>query len=67
VSKNGSSVNLRPSNVGYRPEQDPPRGQDPIPRHLDVFNLLNGSTVLQRNQAIGPTFLQPTQILELAF
>jgi hypothetical protein len=35
-----------------------------IQGNLDVFNLLNGSTVLQLNQAIGPTFLQPTQILD---
>jgi len=39
-------------------------GRTRIQGNLDVFNLLNRSTVLQLNQAIGPTFLQPTQILD---
>ena len=31
---------------------------------LDMFNLLNGSTVLDYNRNFGPTLYRPTQILQ---
>ncbi len=38
-------------------------GSNRIQGNLDVYNLFNGSTVLNMNQVVGPSFLQPTQIL----
>ena len=38
-------------------------GSNRLQGNLDVYNLFNGSTVLNMNQVVGPSFLQPTQIL----
>jgi hypothetical protein len=38
-------------------------GSSHVQGNLDVYNFFNGSTVLNMNQVVGPTYLQPTQIL----
>ena len=38
-------------------------GRTRIQGNLDVFNLLNSSSVLAVNQTYGSTWLQPTQIM----
>ena len=38
-------------------------GKARIQGNLDVFNIINSSTVLSVNQNYGASWLQPTQIL----
>jgi len=38
-------------------------GSRRVQGNFDIYNLTNGSTVLNMIQVLGPTFLQPTQIL----
>ena len=38
-------------------------GKTRIQGNLDVFNIINSSTVLSMNQTYGPSWLQPTQIM----
>ncbi len=35
-----------------------------VQANLDVFNMLNGNTILQVNSTFGPNWLRPTQILD---
>lgn len=43
------------------------RGRSRIEAQFDVYNVLNGSTVLTQNTRYGPTWLRPIQILEGRF
>jgi hypothetical protein len=39
-------------------------GRSRVDGSLDLFNVLNGSTVLDYNRNYGPTLYRPTQILQ---
>jgi hypothetical protein len=38
-------------------------GSKRLQGNFDLYNVSNGSTVLNMNQTVGATYLQPTQIL----